>query len=77
MTALSPNIGVKIRVGKIEKTFTVLKAEADVFRIDFEGAKNADTIEIIPPKPISPLEIGYGKNARKLGVGLVYLKIMK
>lgn len=80
VSAFGPNVGIpiKIRVGKIEKTFTVIDSNPKVFYLEFDRVKNVDTIEILPPKPISPFEL-YNNNGdkRELGVGLVYLKIIK
>lgn len=75
--AFGPNVGshVKVRIGNMEKTF-VPKATDSVFEMQFSGVENADTIEIIPPKPTSPFELNVNKDKRKLGVGLVKMKII-
>ncbi len=80
LSAIGQNVGVpiKVRVGMVEKTVTVADTAYKVFRLDFDGVKGADTIEIMPPKPTSLLELsGAREDTRKLGVGLVYLKILK
>lgn len=78
--AFGPNIGepVKVKAGNVEKSFTVKSPSMDgeVFRIEFDGVKG-NTIEIIPPKPTAPKDAGVNPDTRKLGVGLIYMKILE
>jgi hypothetical protein len=79
-SAFGPNIGIpiKIRVGSIEKKFTLPDEKEKILSLDFKGVKNTDTIEIIPPKPASPYEIdSINQDRRKLGLKLFYLKILR
>ena len=42
-----------------------------------ERAKNRQTrIELIPPKPTSPKELGLSGDRRKLGIGFINMKII-
>jgi hypothetical protein len=73
-----PNVDhpVKVRVGKIEKDFVVKNIPEQTYSVTFEDVNGADTIEIIPPKPILPKEVDPNSNdTRKLGLGLFSLKI--
>jgi phosphoglycerol transferase len=74
--AFGPNAGIPIlvRVGSIQKEFTVSGPD-ELILLDFEGVANADRIEFVIPKPISPKELGLGEDPRKLGLGLVSLEI--
>ena len=75
--AYGPNVGVpvKIIVGDIEKTFT-LTANKNTYELIFETNGKEDILEIVPPNPTSPNEIDKENNdTRKLGIGLVSLKI--
>lgn len=77
--AFGPNNGapVKVRVGGVEKTFVIShKKEADPYLLAFEIDGTADTLEITPPKPISPNEIDpKNSDRRKLGIAFISLKI--
>lgn len=77
--AFGPNAGVpvKVRVGDVEQSFTPSKVSAGGFyQLTFRGTGGADSIGIIPPQPVSPKDINPdSKDARKIGVGLISLKI--
>lgn len=76
--AFGPNIGrpVKVIAGGIEKTFSPESKTGDeIFQLDFNGVKG-NIIEIIPPKPTSPKDAGVNQDPRKIGVGLVYMKVL-
>jgi hypothetical protein len=74
-----PNIGepVKVRVGGVEKTFIIgHNKESDVYRLEFENDGAENTLEITPPKPMSPNEIDQkNEDRRKLGISFVSIKI--
>ena len=78
-TAFGPNVGqpIKVRAGNNEKDFVVKDPQVlETYRLTFEETSGADTIEILPSKPISPKEIDpQNGDTRKLGVGLISLKI--
>lgn len=76
--AFGPNLGkpIKVRVGAVEKTFVHKDgSSAGTYSLVFESTNGADTIEIVSPKPTSPAELKMGGDTRKLGVGLISLKI--
>lgn len=78
--AFGPNTGVpvKVKVGGVEKTFIITnKIESIPYHIVFDIYGTADTIEITPPNPVSPHEIDPKySDPRKLGIGLISLKII-
>ena len=78
-TAFGPNMNslVKLRVGKVEKSFIITPQHQIVpFRVMFKTDGLADTFEIIPFKPTSPNEIDpQNSDTRKLGIGLISVKI--
>ncbi|MCX7714941.1 MAG: hypothetical protein N2171_04360 [Clostridia bacterium] len=78
VVAFGPNIGqpVKVIAGGIENIFTVKEAHEEVFHLLFNNV-SGNTIEIIPPIPTVPKEIGANQDIRKLGVGIVYMKIVE
>ena len=81
VSAFGPNIGspVKVRVGAVEKTFVVNPepaTQSQSFGLEFETDSIADAIEIIPPHPTMPNATNpKSGDRRKLGVGLILLKI--
>jgi len=75
--AFGPNEGepIRVRVGQVEKTFVVPKAVSNAtYTLVFDSI-NGDTLEIVPPKPTSPAEQHVSGDPRKLGVGLISLKV--
>jgi hypothetical protein len=77
--AFGPNVDqpVKVIAGGVEKTFTPESKTGDeIFQLNFNGVKG-NTIEIIPPKPTSPKDAGVNQDPRKIGVGLVYMKVLQ
>ncbi len=76
-----PNQGksVPVKVGGIEKNF-VLAADGkpNNYVLTFEGIKDASTIEIVSPQPMSPAEFtkGENKDQRKLAISFVSVKIL-
>lgn len=66
-----------VRVGKDQRRIRVLLTPG-VFRLPFKGIKGIDTIEIIPPAPISPAELEHNPagDPRRLGVALVNIKVL-
>lgn len=76
--AFGPNVGapVKIRVGSEEKTFVITRNAGDTYRLVFATDGTADTIEIFPPKPISPRELdSRSSDVRKIGIALISIAI--
>jgi phosphoglycerol transferase len=73
--AFGPNLGVptKVRVNGVEKSFVVVDNGGRTYSLSFETDGTADTLEIIPPHPVSP---GTG-DTRKLGLALISLKIRR
>jgi len=77
LSALGPNASkpVKIRAGAVEKTVTIGAGGATSHRVEFAGV-DGDTIEIVPPEPILPGVVMPGNpDTRKVGVGLISLRI--
>jgi len=72
--ANAQNDNPTIRIGSFEQELLVQGVE-DPISIDVDLPATADTIEIIPPKPVSPKALGVNEDTRKLGVGLYSLKI--
>ena len=76
-TDLGPNMGkpIRVRVGNMEKTFVINKPDSFGDMI-FETDGITDTIEIISPNSTNPHEIdSKNSDTRKLGIGLITLKI--
>jgi phosphoglycerol transferase len=70
--AFGPNVRrpIPIRIGN-EQHFVILAENAGETRARFDmGSAQVRTIEIMPPSPTSPAELGLGNDRRKLGVGL-------
>lgn len=77
-SAFGPNSNVPttIRVGKVRKTLIVSGPNPQSYILEFAGAKS-DILEIIPPKPTAPNDLDSANgDKRKLGLGLVTLKLM-
>ena len=76
--AFGPNIGqpITVKVGSNEQVF-IIKEEGKTYRLPFKLEEVGSSVEIYVPKPASPLELRVPNNSdpRKLGVGLVSMKI--
>jgi len=79
--AFGPNAGkeIRVRVGTSEQSFIVPEpGKVQRVELEFNNAKGANTIEIIPPNPTSPCTLDpASKDTRKLGVQLVTMKIIE
>ena len=84
--ALGPNFAkpVVVRAGNVQKEFSVngpissTPPGVQEFTLAFDGVTGADSIEIVPPKPVRPKDMdSKSDDQRLLGVGLVSLKIQK
>jgi len=75
--AFGPNAKrpVKLRVGIDEQTFVITQPD-ELFRFEFTNVQNANTIEIIPPRPATPKSMKVNDDDRHLGVGLTKLRII-
>lgn len=76
--AYGPNTGqpVKVQVGEESRTFVVSSNTGLTYDLNFQNEGGANSITISPPKPTSPTELNAGSgDARKLGVGMIALKI--
>ena len=72
-----PNAGkdLAVTVGKERYYLKMNPAAAEVkIAVDLKG-RRADSIELSPPLPTSPRELGLSSDLRKLGVGLIRLRI--
>ncbi len=78
-SAFGPNLGqpVRVRVGQVEQSFVHRDpSNPGRYALKFELTAASDSVEIIPPKPVSPAELAGTQDVRKIGVGLVSLKVM-
>jgi phosphoglycerol transferase len=77
--AMGPNLNqpIIVRIGKVNQKFiSTEKDQVSEFALNFEDIKDADTIEIIPPKPTQPKDIDPNNgDQRFLGVAMVSIKI--
>lgn len=67
-----PNIGAPttIKIGSSERQI-ILSTEMQLFKVPFDLSESSNTIQIIPPAPISPKEIDpRNLDTRKLGIGI-------
>lgn len=76
--AYGENVGniVKVRVGESVREFTPQHNDPRKYMLSFENVNNADTIEIVPPKPFVLKEKLEGSDEREFGLSLVSLKII-
>ena len=74
--AFGPNIGeaIKVKIGAAQQEFNATQEEK-THRLSFAPSQPADTIEFLIPKPASPQELKLSQDPRKLGIGLISLKI--
>ena len=78
VTAFGPNLGapIRMRIGQAERT--IVHSDPQVpgtYKLAFESTGGADTIEFIAPAPTSPQALAGTADVRKVGVGLVALKV--
>lgn len=64
-----------MRIGGVEKSFSVSSAGMRVVAVYFELPGPASQIEIIPPRPVSPRELGKSGDGRRLGIALALLRV--
>jgi hypothetical protein len=76
-TAFGDNksLPVRVRAGEREQSFVADREPLDA-RLEFRDAGAARSIAIEIPRPESPAERGSGADVRKLGIGLVSLRIV-
>jgi phosphoglycerol transferase len=76
-TAFGPNADapVRVRVGTKELLFLLTKKNETV-RLDFSTDGNVNTIEILITKPASPKSLNVNNDERRLGIGLVRLRLL-
>jgi len=75
-SAFGPNAekDFTMHVGKSSKTFKIVGQPEDQ-TIEFTNPERSNVLTINVPFPISPKEIGVSEDERKLGIGLVQLKV--
>ena len=67
----------QILIGKQVRELLIARDKPSVYRITFDGLIHERVIEIRPPYPIAPNQINpQSTDGRKLGLGLVELKII-
>lgn len=64
----------KVRVGSFQQEFFI-HGVGDTTKIYVDLTSEPDAIEIVPLNPASPKELGLNADERKLGVGLMKIKI--
>ncbi len=74
--AFGPNAGhpVIVVIGQQIRSF-VPTTDMQEFSLQFDSVNGAQRIEIRPPQPVSPSELGISADARKLAIGLQKLWI--
>ena len=75
--AFGPNVGkpIIVKVGNSQQSFIINNNNVDsIYTVYFENVVS-NTIEFVPPEPNSPLSLGVSADARKLGIGLLWLRI--
>ena len=74
--AFGPNIGeaIKVKIGAAQQTFNATQGE-QTHHLSFTLSHPVDTVEFLIPRPASPQELRLSQDARKLGIGLISLKI--
>lgn len=77
--AFGPNVGLPVNVILGNKEITAAFAASDTEQSSqiLNEARCVDKVVIQIPKPASPQELGQSADPRKLGLGLVVLKIIK
>lgn len=76
--AFGPNLGqpIRVRIGSVERSITHSNAgSAGTYTVRFETSGGADTLEIVPPQPISPAQYAGTQDVRRIGVGLVSVRV--
>lgn len=71
-----PNKGQPIRVSAGGKEQAFVAQEPFEGLLQFRDVGAASTLSFAIPQPSSPLELGTGADARKLGIGLVSLRVI-
>jgi hypothetical protein len=66
---------VTVRAGRQEQTLVVDSEPFDA-TLGFRGVGDADALVLWIPKPQSPAERGEGADPRRLGIGLISLRIV-
>lgn len=68
---------IPVRVGNEEQTL-VLGNEVTTTTLHFDNPTDADTLVIVPPEPVSTNEGNIlGHSPRKLGIGMVEIKVVE
>lgn len=78
--AFGPNVNkpVEVIVGKKSYFFTLSSPDTNVNKIEIVENKDGNAIRLIVPAPISPKQMNtQSDDTRKLGIGLVKLKILE
>jgi phosphoglycerol transferase len=76
MITFGPNAGRDMAIKVGEQNFNVkLPINSGLVRKSIETQSEAGFVELYPPKPTSPADIGMSADQRKLGIGLVSLRI--
>ena len=66
----------RVLIGGVEQSFIANKSDK-VEVLNFNLSKPSSVIEIVPPHPNSAKDLGLSADARRLGIGIVSLKIVE
>lgn len=78
--AFGPNIGETLIINIAEQTYDIKIPKERPFKLKFDvnlNGQKTNKIEIIPPKPTSPKELGLSEDERKLGIGFIKIFFLK
>ncbi len=73
------NVGVpvKIQIGEVTSSFVVKNwPDQSIYIMKFENIKD-DSIKFTPPSPFNPAKGNSSQDTRKLGIGLISLKVIE
>ena len=78
--AFGPNIDqpILVKVGDEKETFSLKDANLNIVTLHFTNPNDSNIIDIVIPKPTSPKQLNVkSDDTRKLGIGIVTLKIIE
>lgn len=65
---------VRLRAGNVERE-APFSGKGSVSKVTFRGVRQTDTLEIIPPHPQRPVDVGENEDTRQLGLFLKFVKV--
>jgi phosphoglycerol transferase len=73
--SFGPNVGENLAIVVSDKKYFVKLPLSGEISISVDNVRRSSFLELRPPRPTSPSELGISNDDRKLGIGLVSLKI--